>query len=130
MYLHDHLYVLLSSPFVTITTVRVLPGGYSRFKEHGGAKSEVWCTIYRFKLPSSAYAADHSKAASLCAPQMYVFVVSYYYGDTCASIVDFLSTVSIIPLPLALFISILLPPPPRPSTTLPQHSLYICRPID
>ncbi|XP_060559378.1 uncharacterized protein LOC132719604 [Ruditapes philippinarum] len=42
-------------------------------QEHGG--TTVWCTINRFKLPSSTYAADRSKAApSICVPQMYVLL--------------------------------------------------------
>jgi hypothetical protein len=31
---------------------------------------------------NSIYAADCSKAAPLCVPQMYVFVVLYCFGDT------------------------------------------------
>jgi hypothetical protein len=45
-------------------------------KEHGGAKSDVWCTINRFKLPSSAYTADRSKAAPLYVLQTYAFFIA------------------------------------------------------
>jgi hypothetical protein len=98
MFLHEHFDVLLISPFVTMTTVRISLDGDS-FYLHclGWAKSKVWCTIYRFKLPSSTCAADRSKAAPLCVPPMYVFVVSYCYVDTFVSLVVFSSTVSIFP---------------------------------
>ena len=59
-------------PFVSNTYVRKSPGGVSFYLhcpvalEHGGGKSEVRCTINRFKLPSGVFATDRSKAVPYC----------------------------------------------------------------
>ena len=35
---------------------------YIYITEHGGAKSQVWCTFNRFNLPGSVFATARSKA--------------------------------------------------------------------
>jgi hypothetical protein len=71
----------------------------------------VWCTINRFKLPSSINAADRSKVAPLCVPQMFVYVVLYCFGDTFVSFVVFSSTESIFPFASSFYLFYLSPLP-------------------
>jgi hypothetical protein len=76
--------------------------------KYGGAKSEVWCTIHRFKLPSSTYVAERSKA---------VFVVSYCFLTLVCVPCCFL-VCSMFPFSHS-FIIIFAPPVPFTSSPLP-----------
>jgi hypothetical protein len=77
----------------------------------------IWCTSNRFKLPNSIYAADRSKAAPLCVLQMFVYVVSYCFGDTFVSVVVFSSTVSIFPFAPSFYFLFI--PSPLPGSRVP-----------
>jgi hypothetical protein len=84
----EHFVVLLFSPFVTITTVRISLGGDSFY---------LHCLIYRNMVglrvwsgapviglnpPPPAVLILLTVPMPLCVPQMYDFVVSYCVGDT------------------------------------------------
>jgi hypothetical protein len=91
--------------------------------------SEVWSTINLFKLPRSTCAADRSKGAPLCVPQMYVFVVLFCFGDTSACVPCCLFVYGKY-LPFApLLISLIYPPPhssPGLLSTYPLPFDFVC----
>jgi hypothetical protein len=77
-------------PFVSIAYVRDSPGRDYFYLhcpvtlEHGGGKSEVGCTINRFKLPSGVFATDRSKAVPHCVPLFVRFVLVFaLYASSC-----------------------------------------------
>ena len=88
-------------PFVSIACVRASPSRDYFYLhcpvtlEHGGGKSEVGCTINRFKLPSGVFATDRSKAVPHCVPFNVRFVlvcllcVLVHVGCVCACVHDF-----------------------------------------